>query len=111
MFALGASVDQIATIGMKRIEERALELNRLLTNRLTEVGFKALSPIADEGARSAETLVEFADPAGVVAKLASQKIIVTKKPQGIRIATHFFNNEDDIELLSATLEGISRKSA
>jgi selenocysteine lyase/cysteine desulfurase len=43
------------------------------------------------------------DPAGLVAKLAEQEIIVTKKPEGIRVATHFFNNEDDIELLIATL--------
>jgi len=53
--------------------------------------------------RSAETLVEFDDPAGVVAKLASQKIIVTKKRQGIRVATHFFNNEVDVERLIAAL--------
>jgi len=26
-------------------------------------------------------------------------VIVTEKPQGIRVATHFFNNEDDIERL------------
>jgi len=103
MFALGASVDQIAAIGMKNIEERALELNRLLTNRLTDVGFKVLSPIGDEGTRSAETLVEFDDPEAIVTKLAAQKIIVTKKPQGIRVATHFFNNEADVERLIAAL--------
>ena len=40
----------------------------------------------------------------VAAKLAEQKIIVTKKPQGIRVSTHFFNNEDDIERL---IEGLS----
>jgi len=99
MFALGASVNLIATLGMKNIEERALELNRFLTSRLIESGLKVLSPIADERMRSAETLVEVAEPAAVVAKLAEQKIIVTKKPQGIRVATHFFNNETDIERL------------
>lgn len=103
MFALGASLDQIATTGMKNIEQRALELNKLLTDRLIESGFRVLSPITKERTRSAETLVEVDDPAGVVAKLAEQKIIVTKKPQGIRVATHFFNNEADIERL---LEGL-----
>jgi selenocysteine lyase/cysteine desulfurase len=42
----------------------------------------------------------------MVAKLGEQKIIITKKPQGIRVATHFFNNEDDIEQL---VEALSRK--
>jgi selenocysteine lyase/cysteine desulfurase len=107
MFALGASVELIATLGMKNIEERALELNRFLTNRLTDSGWTVLSPIADDRMRSAETLVEVDDPAAVVAKLAERKIIVTKKPQGIRIATHFFNNEEDVERLIAAL---SKKS-
>jgi selenocysteine lyase/cysteine desulfurase len=103
MFALGASVDRIATLGMKNIEERALELNRFLTSRLIDSGWRVLSPIADERMRSAETLVEVDDPAAVVAKLAERKVIVTKKPQGIRVATHFFNNEEDVERLIAAL--------
>jgi selenocysteine lyase/cysteine desulfurase len=104
MFALGASVDLITSIGIKNIEERVLEVNRILTRRLSESGWKVLSPIEDEGTRSAETLVQIDDPAVVVAKLAERKIIVTKKPQGIRVATHFFNNEDDIERLIEALE-------
>ena len=103
MFALGASIELIATLGMKNIEERALELNRFLTNRLTDSGWTVLSPIADDRMRSAETLVEVDDPAAVVAKLAERKVFVTKKPQGIRIATHFFNNEEDVERLIAAL--------
>jgi selenocysteine lyase/cysteine desulfurase len=103
MFALGASVDRIASLGMENIEKRALELNRVLTGRLIEAGWHVLSPIVDERMRSAETLVAADDPAGLVAKLAEQKIVVTKKPQGIRIATHFFNNEEDVERLITAL--------
>jgi cysteine desulfurase/selenocysteine lyase len=103
MFALGASVDLITKLGITNIEARAHELNRLLTNRLTEAGWQVLSPLANEGMRSAETLVAAEDPAGLVAQLAEEKIIVTKKPQGIRVATHFFNNESDIERLIEVL--------
>jgi len=105
IFALGASVDQIERIGIKAIEARALQLNQFLTARLIESGWQVLSPIADERNRSAETLVAVDDPAGVVAMLAEQKIFVTKKPQGIRVATHFFNNEADIERLVEALGG------
>jgi cysteine desulfurase/selenocysteine lyase len=107
MFALGASVDLIEKVGIRNIEARALELNRFLTRRLAESGWQVLSPIADERMRSAETLVAVEDQANVVAKLAQQKIIVTKKPQGIRVATHFFNNEADIERLIEALEARS----
>lgn len=103
IFALGASIDLITELGIKNVEERALALNRILTDRLTESGWKVLSPLDDEKMRSAETLVLAEDPAGLVAKLAERKIIVTKKPQGIRVATHFFNNEQDIERLVGVL--------
>jgi cysteine desulfurase / selenocysteine lyase len=106
IFALGASLDLMESIGGKNIEERALSLNRFLTDRLSDSGWKVLSPIGDKNARSAETLVQAEDPARVVAQLAQRKIIVTKKPQGIRVATHFFNNEEDIERL---IEGLSEK--
>lgn len=103
MFALGASVDLMTSLGIRNIEARALKLNRFLTDRLREAGWKVLSPIADDATRSAETLVQADNPAGLAAKLAEQKIIVTKKPQGIRVATHFFNNENDIERLIEAL--------
>ena len=106
MFALGASIEMMASIGIKNIQEHVLELNRYLTERLTAAGWKVLSPISDERARSAETLVAVDEPARVVAGLARQNVIVTEKPQGIRVATHFFNNDEDIERL---IEALARK--
>jgi selenocysteine lyase/cysteine desulfurase len=103
MFALGASVDQMTSIGMKNIEARVLELNRYLTEQLAAAGHTVLSPLFEENLRSAETLVQFATPERVVEGLAAQNIIVTKKPQGIRVATHFFNNEADVDRLIAGL--------
>lgn len=104
IFALGASVDLVTRIGVNEIEARALTLNRVLTTRLMETGWIVLSPLANESLRSAETLVAVGEPSRVVGKLAERKIIVTEKPQGIRVATDFFNNEEDIERL---IEGLS----
>jgi len=103
IFALGASVEMMQAIGPTHIEARALELNRKLTTRLTEAGVKVLSPLASEAYRSAETLVAADDPAQVVSKLATQKVFVTEKPEGFRVATDLFNNEDDIENLIDSL--------
>lgn len=99
MFAMGASIELMQSIGIANIQARVLELNRKLTSRLSEIGWKVLSPAEDEKFRSAETLVAAADPKQVVKKLAEQKIFVTEKPEGFRVATDFFNNEDDIEQL------------
>lgn len=99
IFALNASIELMQSIGIANIEARALELNRHLTSRLNEVGWRVLSPLGDEKFRSAETLVAADSPARVVSQLAEQKILVTEKPEGFRVATDFFNNEDDIENL------------
>ena len=104
MFALGASIDLLMSIGIRNIQERALDLNTLLTSRLADEGWEVLSPIDSRHKRSAETLVAAAEPAVLVNKLAKQKVIVTEKPQGIRVATDFFNNEADIDRLIAALK-------
>src|SRR6185503_9399599 len=70
IFALGASVDLIGSLGIENVEARALELNRYLTERLIDSGWEVLSPIKEEGTRSAQTLVAAADPAHLVGKLA-----------------------------------------
>ncbi len=102
-FALGASVEFMQSIGIKNIEARVLELNRVLTDRLRDAGWRVLSPLGEEQFRSAETLVAIENPARVVAALAAKKIMVTEKPEGIRVATDFFNNEDDIDQLIESL--------
>lgn len=103
IFALGASVDFLTGIGMVSVQERALSVNRILTDRLIEAGFRVLSPLSNKNSRSAETLVAIENPAQVVTKLAAQGVLVTEKPEGIRVATDFFNNEQDIERL---IEGL-----
>ncbi len=104
VFALGASVELMQSIGIKNIEARALELNRYLTERLKDAGWRVLSPLNEEQFRSAETLVATQSPARVVAALAKKRVMVTEKPEGIRVATDFFNNEDDIDRLIESLE-------
>ncbi len=105
MFALGASIDLLRNVGTQAIQERALELNRYLTARLGEEGWNVLSPLENENDRSAETLVQIEKPANIVKALSEQGVIVTEKPQGIRVATDFFNNKQDIDRL---LEGLNR---
>jgi cysteine desulfurase/selenocysteine lyase len=103
IFALGTSVDFFNQVGMANIQERALSVNRILTDRLVEAGLRVLSPLDNESNRSAETLVAIENPAQVVTTLAEQSVIVTGKPEGIRVATDFFNNDQDIERLIEAL--------
>lgn len=104
IFALGAAADYHLELGPERVERRALELNRLLTQRLTGAGWRILSPLGDEAARSAETLVACEDRERVLAHLSRRGVAVSSKPEGFRVATHVFNDEDDISRLIDALE-------
>src|SRR5947209_6111009 len=104
IIALGEAARHLLEIGADKIEQRALAVNRRMTESLTEAGWKVLSPLRDEGSRSAETLVEADDPRLVVKHLARNKVAVTIKPEGFRAATHFFNDNEDIARLVAALD-------
>ena len=95
IFALGAAIDYLSAIGSDKIAERVLFLNELLTFRLERKGFSVLSPGGSY--RSGQTLVETEDPERCAAALREKGILVTPKPEGIRISTHFYNSEEDVE--------------
>jgi selenocysteine lyase/cysteine desulfurase len=95
IFALGAALDYLTGIGIEAIAGRVLELNMYLTQRLQREGFQVLSPGGDH--RSGETLVEVPDPRRAFRFLRDRAILVTRRAQGLRISTHFYNNEADID--------------
>ena len=106
IFSLGAALELIEQVGLANIQKRDLQLNRFLTDKLIENNWRVLSPIQNEGSRSAETLIEIDKPAEMVRALFRRGVIVTEKPEGFRAATHFFNDESDIERLIAGLNEI-----
>jgi selenocysteine lyase/cysteine desulfurase len=95
IFALGAAVDYIAGIGIERVAERVLELNTHLTALLERESFEVLSPGGEH--RSGETLVRVPQPAHAQAQLLQQGIHVTQKPEGLRISTHFYNTQHELD--------------
>lgn len=106
MFAIGEAASYLSALGTERVERRVLELNRLLTDRLDAAGWRVLSPISEEATRSGETLVAAAEPRRAVAHLARRGVAVTIKPEGFRVATHLFNDANDIARLVEALGGL-----
>lgn len=101
IFALGAAVEFLLDIGVERIAERVLALNGYLTDALSRLGVPVLSPGGAH--RSGETLCGFADPPHVAGFLRERGVHVTEKPEGIRVATHFYNDEQDVDRLVSVL--------
>ena len=82
-------------LGAAAIAERVLSLNMYLTFLLDREGFTVLSPGGDH--RSGQTLVEVANPKAAVAFLKERGVLVTEKPEGVRVSTHFYNTEADVD--------------
>jgi selenocysteine lyase/cysteine desulfurase len=95
VFALGMAAEYLLGIGLEEIADRVLSLNVYLTTRLEREGFTVLSPGGEH--RSGQTLCALADPPRAVAFLQERRVLVTPKPEGVRISTHFYNDESDID--------------
>jgi selenocysteine lyase/cysteine desulfurase len=101
IFALGAAVDYLSGLGADTIAERVLALNMYLTLRLGRQSFEVLSPGGDH--RSGETLVRLPDPPRAHAFLLERGVHVTAKPEGVRVSTHFYNSETDVDACLSAL--------
>jgi selenocysteine lyase/cysteine desulfurase len=95
IFALGAAVDYLSGIGIERIAGRVLDLNMYLTSRLGRESIEVLSPGGEH--RSGETLVRLPDPKRAARFLRERGVHVTEKPEGVRVSTHFYNSESDVD--------------
>jgi cysteine desulfurase / selenocysteine lyase len=101
IFALGAAAEFLAAIGIEAIAARILALNEALTTALQKNGFEVLSPGGAH--RSGATLVRVAGSEQAVRHLRSRRVLVSPKPEGVRIATHFYNDESDVDACVAAL--------
>ena len=94
-FAAGAAARYLHGIGIERIAQRVLELNTYLTARLAREHFEILSPGGPH--RSGQALCVVPQPERAAAFLRENGIFITQKPEGVRISTHFYNSEDEID--------------
>ncbi|MBI4544669.1 MAG: aminotransferase class V-fold PLP-dependent enzyme [Gemmatimonadetes bacterium] len=93
--ALGGQ-EIIDEVGVARIRARNRALVDRLVRGLQAAGFR-LRMAPDPEARSAIVMVAHRDPAGAVAHLAANEIIVDWRPGHVRISPHFYNTESEME--------------
>jgi len=99
----------IATdIGIRQIEQRAMDLANLLRERCSPIeGCDLLSPMAPESACGLVTIgLKDWPPAELVTALQERFSIVARAvqdPAGVRFSTHFFNTEHEVDLVAEAL--------
>ena len=103
-YALGAAIDLLLEVGPARIEQRLFELSDRLARGLRERGAEIVSPWSS-AARSGIVVFRLGDnPQRLCSELNRQGFVVRVRSAGIRVAPHFYNNEEDIDRLLAALD-------
>jgi len=108
IFGLEKSIEYINNLGIDCIECRNLHLSGCLWSRLNDLGIEMYTPSGTES-----TIVSFfhEDAIKLSSKLMTEKIKVTgRMAHGghIRVSTHFYNSETDINNLIRKLEEIQK---
>ncbi|MGA9153338.1 MAG: aminotransferase class V-fold PLP-dependent enzyme [Candidatus Nitrosopolaris sp.] len=106
IIALNAAVRYISKIGITGIERRILKLSDYLIDCLGDMKLEILSPIEERKHRSGIILFKARKkkPLEIVNELGKRRIIVSQRGVGIRVSTHFYNNEQDVDRLMIGLK-------
>ncbi|GMV03899.1 MAG: kynureninase [Gemmatimonadota bacterium] len=92
--ALGGQ-EIVDELGIHRIHARNRHLTDRLVERCREEGLSVR--LAEPARRSAIVMVRHDDPAGAVAWLAEQGVIVDHRPGHVRVSPHVYNTEEEVD--------------
>jgi selenocysteine lyase/cysteine desulfurase len=99
--ALGGQ-EIIDEVGMETIHARNRALTHHLVERCREAGFSLRLPESPER-RSAIVMIRHDNPPRAVRHLAGHDIIVDHRPGHVRVSPHFYNTEEELDLLVRVL--------
>lgn len=100
LYALEASVDLMLELTPEAIDARVLALAAGARRRLEDLGAEPL-PYTDSPVIAAT--LPGRDASAVARALKQHKVLVSARHNRLRVSTHFYNNEADLDRLAATL--------
>ena len=104
LYAMAASIEMMLEIGPERIERRVMELAECVRAILRRAGADVLSdrlPHHDSPVVAAR--FPGRDPSALAGELKARNVLVSARHGNLRISTHFYNDETDLERLAAAL--------
>jgi kynureninase len=108
LYAARCGYEIILQVGVEAIRRRSLHLTQRLIDWADEMKFPLHSPRA-EAQRGGHVTVNPPDAQWVSRELLAREFIIDYRPgAGIRIAPHFYNSEEEIDLVMREMERIVR---
>ncbi len=104
IFSLGAAVDYLSEIGIEKIAGRLRDLTAFAIKEFERKGFEVVTPQEVKN-RSGIVVIKIKGAEKLCRKLLRQKIYVSARGAGIRMAPHFYNTFEEIE---AVIRQLSR---
>jgi kynureninase len=106
LYAARAGYEIVSEIGVEAIREKSLRLTRRLMDLATRAGYQLNTPSKDDE-RGGAVIVDAPNGEAVSKELLRRGVIIDYRPgAGIRIAPHFYNTEEEIDLAVTTLTEI-----
>jgi selenocysteine lyase/cysteine desulfurase len=99
LYAMGASLELILEIGPEVIEKRVLDLANEVRRMTRALGGEPVS----ENSAIVSVRFEGRDPSPLARALKEKRVLVAARHGLLRISTHFYNNEEDLDRLSEAL--------
>ena len=108
LYSARSGYEIVGEIGVSRIREKSLRLTRRIMDHAARQGYRLNTP-ADDHERGGAVIVDVPGGDIVSTELIRRNVIVDYRPgAGIRIAPHFYNNDDDIDRAMSVLDDIVR---
>jgi cysteine desulfurase/selenocysteine lyase len=104
MYGMGASIDLFLELGTQAINDRVLELSRLVAEAVESRGYQVVSsrrPGEVSGIVSA--VHPRREAKEIAAALAEARVACAVREGRLRVSSHLFNNEADVERLVSAL--------
>ncbi len=93
LYAMGAVLDLMLQIGPERIERRALDLAEGVRAILRAAG----AQVNEEASPIVTAKLASGDPGELALRMKEKRVIVSARHGRLRVSTHFYNNEVDLE--------------
>jgi len=106
LYAVRAGYEIVGDIGVAAIREKSLRLTRRIIDHAVRAGYVLNTPLED-GERGGAVILDVPHAEAVSKDLLRRDIIIDYRPDaGIRMAPHFYNNEDDIDDAMKVLDDV-----